>query len=78
MGRLRTIPKKKTPGFISFKLENDAHSFCGMASSETASRDSLVIRTRQGTTIQVGRDMSLRQVARLVKMLESRGHHGLG
>ena len=78
MGRLRTVPKKTEPGFISFKLKNEAHSSCGPNSSGAVSQSNLVIRTRQGTTLQVSREMSLKQVVRLVKMLEGGGHHGLG
>ena len=78
MGRLRTVPKKKEPGFISFKLKDEVRSFAESNSSRTTSDSNLVIRTKQGTMIQIGREMSLKQVVRLVKMLENRGHHGLG
>ena len=69
MGKLRIVPKHKEPGFYSFKVagpppvpqENPSH---------------LTLKTRGGVLVQVSRDMSLRQVARLIKMLE--GGHGLG
>ena len=65
MGKLRTVPKSPEPGFISFQVEDDFPAI-------GAQSEGLSLQTRKGTTIAIPADMSLRQVARLVKMLEGK------
>ena len=69
MGKLRIVPKNKEPGFLSFRVAGTPP-----ASKESSSH--LTLETRGGVVVHVSREMSLRQVARLIKMLE--GGYGLG
>lgn len=70
MGSLRMVPREKEPGFIRFQVEPEPKL--------AEDKSHLRIRTKMGTEIQISREMPLKQVARLVKMIEDRGSHGLG
>lgn len=69
MGRLRLEARSKTPGFMTYQLEAKASEDMGGQNKDC----SLKIRTRRGVTIFIPADMSLRQVARFVRLLEA-GH----
>lgn len=73
MGSLRVVPKQKEPGFISFKLNDDNHRHVDEHALQECIESNLSIKTRQGTEIRVNRQVPLKQVARLVRMLEGRG-----
>ena len=73
MGKLRIVPKSKEPGFISFNVDTNEQSVKEKKSEEESN---IVLKMRRGLEIHVGRSVSLRQVARLAKMLDS--GHGLG
>ena len=68
MGSLRFVPKQMEPGFIKFRLDNQGPAEI----LPEATYSNLSIKTRQGTEIRVGRELPLKQVARLVRMLEGR------
>ena len=67
MGQLRLVPKHPEPGFIQFEVENESPKMIGDDSH------SIRIQTRKGTTLYLSKEVPLRQVARLVKMLEQGG-----
>jgi len=69
MGKLRIIPNKKDPGFLSFQVNTQ---------DPTLNSSNIQLQTRHGTQIQISKEMPLRQVARLIKLLEHGGGHGLG
>ena len=69
MGKLRIVPKIKEPGFHSLEV-------AGPFPVTEDNRSHLTLVTPGGVSVQVSREMSLRQVARLIKMLE--GGRGLG
>jgi len=73
VGKLRIVPKSKEPGFISFNVDTNEQSVKEKKSEEESN---IVLKMRRGLEIHVGRSVSLRQVARLAKMLDS--GHGLG
>jgi len=69
MGKLRIVPNEKEPGFHSFRV-------AGPPPITKEKPSHLTLRSPGGVCVEVSRDMSLRQIARLVKMLE--GGRGLG
>jgi len=73
VGKLRIVPKSKEPGFISFNVDTNEQTVKEKKSEEESN---IVLKMRRGLEIHVGRSVSLRQVARLAKMLDS--GHGLG
>lgn len=68
MGKLRMVPKHKAPGFIEFQVDEPA-GFPKTVPKATTSHLSLVMP--RGTVVQVSPEMSLRQIARLIKLLEA-------
>ena len=60
MGKLRLVAKNREPGFISFQ----------MGEAKAGGEVNITIRTRGGTLLEISQEVSLRQVARLVKLLE--------
>ena len=78
MGNLRAVPKVKEPGFIQFRLEEGEDSSSSGSSPESRDNSNISVRTRFGTEIRISREVPLKQIARLVRMLEGRSHHGLG
>ena len=79
MGKLRLEPKQKKPGFIRVVVDEEAQLESSPSKTKGASiESSIAIRTRRGTEIHVSRSMPLKQVARLVKILECRGSNDLG
>lgn len=73
MGKLRMVPKHKEPGFIEFEVDEPG----GLADTERETATShLSVVMPHGTVVQVNPQMSLRQIARLVKLLEA--GRGLG
>ena len=73
MGHLRMVPKHVEPGFIQYQVEN---SESGSPPPASEAKSHLQVVMPGGTVVQISPEMSLRQVARLVNLLE-RGH-GLG
>ena len=71
MGRLRLVPKVTEPGFIHLPVQ-----FETLSAENSCLESRLEICTRRGTVIHVDRTMSLKQIARFVRMLEM--GHGLG
>ena len=69
MGRLRLVSKHLEPGFIQFDVEKDPPK------QNAGDSPTIKITTRKGTTLHLSKEMPLRQVARLVKMLEQGGVH---
>ncbi len=61
MGRLRIVPKSMEPGFLSFNVEPRLNPQV---------ESNIQLQTCRGTQIRLSRDMSLRQVVRLIKLLE--------
>ena len=78
MGKLRVVPRDKEPGFMKFQLNDVPEPQLGGGTPGMKTDSNISIKTRQGTLIEVGREVPLKQVARLVKMLECRRPHGLG
>ena len=71
MGKLRIVPRSIEPGFMSFKVPDQSKSLVDNSSN-------IQLETSRGTLIRISREMPLRQVARLVKLLEQGGTNGLG
>ncbi|CAM2069134.1 hypothetical protein SCOR_27445 [Sulfidibacter corallicola] len=71
MGKLRLVPKTTEPGFIKVALPLEHEP-----KPEKNRESHLSIRTRRGTVVHVERTMPLKQIARLIRMLEN--GHGLG
>ena len=69
MGKLRFVPKTKAPGFLSFHVTDPG-------AEKRQSRSHLAVVMPGGTVVEVSQEMSLRQIARFVKLLEA--DHGLG
>ena len=78
MGKLRIEPKHKEPDFIRLVLDPAEQQAAPVSSRQAEAERNITIRTKRGTQIQIGRTVPLRQVARLVKILEGRGNHDLG
>ena len=80
VGKLRFEPKYKEPGFLKLQLnqveKKPAPEKTGVADGSFGSTITLV--TKQGTTIHVSREVSLKQVARLTRMLDASWPHDLG
>ena len=68
MGKLRMVPKHKEPGFIEFQVD-DPDGLAKTRRETTISHLSVVMP--HGTVVLVSPQMSLRQIARLVKLLEA-------
>lgn len=77
MGKLRIVPKAQEPGFIKIGFDESV-VVSQLATSKEEPRNSISIKTRRGTTINVQPEMSLKQIARFIKMIEGRPTRGLG
>ncbi len=76
MGTLRIEPKVKQPGFVKLQLSGSSVAAGAEGPKTDAGSFEATIRlvTRQGTLIQLSRDVPLKQVARLVRLLDGSLH----
>lgn len=72
MGILRFESKYKEPGFTKVSLADhlEAPSQDGTVGGSSPFEATIRLITRQGTIVQVSREVPLKQVARLVRMLD--------
>lgn len=72
MGTLRIEPKVKQPGFVKLQFSGSSVSAGAEGPTTDAGSFESTIRlvTRHGTVIQLSRDVPLKQVARLVRLLD--------
>ena len=72
MGKLRFEPKHKPPGFTKLRLAEPVEP--AVPTHENLEPDpfeaTIRLVTREGTVVQLSRDVPLKQVARLVRMLD--------
>lgn len=68
MGILRFESKRKEPGFTKLSLTNPMGT--GAAESSESFKATIRLVSRHGTVVQLSRDVPLKQVARLVRMLD--------
>ncbi|CAM2005016.1 hypothetical protein [Acanthopleuribacter pedis] len=72
MGKLRIEPKQKSPGFIRLQVEPDKAAQMPEYPKPETREASIKLVTKHGTALHLSRDISLKQVARLVRMLDGR------
>ena len=80
MGKLRIEPKSKKPGFtkVTIAAAETASVIEPAAPTVIHSGSTISLKTRYGTTIFVSREVPLKQVARLARLLDAGCSRDLG